>query len=72
MEWIFSKGAPPVLNMPAGSYKSKNGYIMVTPMRPHHFSLLFELIGRQDIANDPELQSHGARIRNAGRRSSRH
>jgi crotonobetainyl-CoA:carnitine CoA-transferase CaiB-like acyl-CoA transferase len=51
--------------MPAGSYKSKNGYIMVSAMRPHHFKLLFELIGRDDIANDPELQSHEARIKNA-------
>ena len=65
MEWVFSNGAPPVLYMPAGSYKSKNGYIMVSAMRPHHFKLLFELIGRPDIANDPELQSHEARIKNA-------
>jgi crotonobetainyl-CoA:carnitine CoA-transferase CaiB-like acyl-CoA transferase len=65
MEWIFSNGAPPVLYMPAGSYKTSNGYIMVSAMRPHHFKLLFELIGRADIAADPELQSHEARIKNA-------
>src|SRR5260370_35344829 len=65
MEWVFSNGAPPVLYMPAGSYKSKNGYIMVSAMRPHHFRLMFELIGRPDIANDPELQTHNDRIRNA-------
>ena len=65
MEWIFSNGAPPVLYMPAGSYKTSNGYIMVSAMRPHHFRLMFELIGREDIADDPELQSHKARIRNA-------
>ena len=34
-------------------------------MRPHHFRLLFELIGRQDIADDPDLQSHNDRIKNA-------
>jgi crotonobetainyl-CoA:carnitine CoA-transferase CaiB-like acyl-CoA transferase len=51
--------------MPAGSYKSANGYIMLSAMRPHHFQALFELIGRPDIANDPELQGHEARIRNA-------
>jgi crotonobetainyl-CoA:carnitine CoA-transferase CaiB-like acyl-CoA transferase len=65
MEWIFSNGAPPVLYMPAGSYKTSNGYIMVSAMRPHHFKLMFELIGRADVANDPELQSHEGRIRNA-------
>ena len=67
MEWVFSKGAPPALYMPAGSYKSKNGYIMVSAMRPHHFRLLFELIGRQDIADDPDLQSHNDRIKNAAK-----
>ncbi|HYC65599.1 MAG TPA: CoA transferase, partial [Reyranellaceae bacterium] len=55
MEWVFSKGTPPPLYMPAGSYKTANGYIMVSAMRPHHFKALFELIGRDDIANDPEL-----------------
>ena len=53
--------------MPAGSYKTSNGYIMLSAMRPHHFRALFELIGRKDIADDPELQSHEARIRNAPR-----
>ena len=67
MEWVFSKGAPPVLYMPAGSYKTSNGYIMVSAMRPHHFRLLFELIGRQDIADDPDLQSHESRIKNAAK-----
>ena len=67
MEWVFSKGNPPVLYMPAGSYKTSNGYIMVSAMRPHHFRLLFELIGRQDIADDPDLQSHENRIKNAAK-----
>jgi len=67
MEWVFSNGTPPPLYMPAGSYKTANGYIMVSAMRPHHFKALFELIGRDDIANDPELQGHEARIRNAPR-----
>jgi len=67
MEWVFSNGAPPPLYMPAGSYRTANGYIMLSAMRPHHFRALFELIGREDIANDPELQGHEARIRNAPR-----
>ena len=65
MEWVFSKGNPPPLYMPAGSYKTSNGYIMVSAMRPHHFRKLFELIGRDDIASDPTLQTHEDRIRNA-------
>jgi crotonobetainyl-CoA:carnitine CoA-transferase CaiB-like acyl-CoA transferase len=65
MEWVFSNGAPPVLYMPAGVFKTGNGHITLSAMRPHHFKLLFELIGRHDIANDPELQGHEARIKNA-------
>jgi crotonobetainyl-CoA:carnitine CoA-transferase CaiB-like acyl-CoA transferase len=65
MEWVFSKGTPPPLYMPAGSYKTANGYIMVSAMRPHHFRTMFELVGRHDIANDPDLQSHESRIKNA-------
>jgi crotonobetainyl-CoA:carnitine CoA-transferase CaiB-like acyl-CoA transferase len=67
MEWVFSNGAPPVLYMPAGVFKTSNGHITLSAMRPHHFKLLFELIGRDDIANDPELQGHDARIKNAPR-----
>jgi crotonobetainyl-CoA:carnitine CoA-transferase CaiB-like acyl-CoA transferase len=36
-------------------------------MRPHHFRKMFELIGREDIADDPDLQSHENRIKNASR-----
>jgi crotonobetainyl-CoA:carnitine CoA-transferase CaiB-like acyl-CoA transferase len=65
MEWVFSNGAPPVLYMPAGIFKTQNGHITLSAMRPHHFRLLFELIGRKDVADDPELQGHEARIKNA-------
>jgi crotonobetainyl-CoA:carnitine CoA-transferase CaiB-like acyl-CoA transferase len=67
MEWAFSNGPSPPLYMPAGSFKTSNGYIMVSAMRPHHFRLLFELIGRDDVANDPDLQSHDSRIKNAAK-----
>jgi crotonobetainyl-CoA:carnitine CoA-transferase CaiB-like acyl-CoA transferase len=67
MEWVFSNGQPQPLYMPAGSYKTSNGYIMLSAMRPHHFRALFELIGRHDVANDPDLQTHEGRIRNAAR-----
>ncbi len=65
MEWVFSNGAPPVLYMPAGIFKTQNGHITLSAMRPHHFRLLFELIGRKDVADDSELQGHEARIKNA-------
>jgi crotonobetainyl-CoA:carnitine CoA-transferase CaiB-like acyl-CoA transferase len=67
MEWVYSEGKPQPLYMPAGSYKTANGYIMVSAMRPHHFRTMFELIGRHDVANDPDLQTHDGRIRNAAK-----
>ncbi|MCW5747417.1 MAG: CoA transferase [Alphaproteobacteria bacterium] len=67
MEWVHTNGNPQPLYMPAGSYKTANGYIMVSAMRPHHFRKMFELIGRNDVANDPDLQTHDDRIRNAAK-----
>ena len=65
MEWVHTEGNPQPLYMPAGSYKTSNGYIMVSAMRPHHFRKMFELIGRLDVADDPALQTHEDRIKNA-------
>ena len=67
MEWVHTNGSPQPLYMPAGSYKTSNGYMMVSAMRPHHFRKMFELIGRDDVANDPTLQTHDDRIKNAAK-----
>ena len=64
MEYVFSKGTPPPLYMPAGScYKTANGYIMVSAMRPHHFRTLFELIGRHDTPTIPTCRATKAASR---------
>ena len=39
MEWVFSKGAPPVLYMPAGSYKTSNGDRKSTRLNSSHIPL---------------------------------
>lgn len=67
MEWAISKGPAPMLYMPVGSFKTGDGYIMLSAMRPHHFRLLFELIGRNDIADHPELQTAESRVKNAAK-----
>ncbi|MGE0421526.1 MAG: CaiB/BaiF CoA transferase family protein [Reyranellaceae bacterium] len=63
MEYVWSNGTPPPLYMPAGTFKTADGHIVLSAMRPHHFRKLFELVGRQDIADDPTLQTHEDRIR---------
>ena len=64
MEYVWSDGAPPALYMPAGTFKTADGHIVLSAMRPHHFKALFDLVGRPDISADPRLQTHEGRIRN--------
>lgn len=65
MEHAISDGSPPPLYVPAGMFKTTNGYIVVSSMRKHHFTKLMEIIGRPDIPADPRMQTHDSRIRNA-------
>jgi crotonobetainyl-CoA:carnitine CoA-transferase CaiB-like acyl-CoA transferase len=65
MEHAISEGNPPPLYVPAGMFKTTNGYIVVSSMRKHHFTKLMEIIGRPDIPADPRMQTHNSRIRNA-------
>ena len=63
MEHVVSNGAPPPLYTPAGMYKTKDGYMVISAMRPNHFRDLFLVLDRQDIADDPRLQTHADRIK---------
>ena len=65
MEHAISNGNPPPLYVPAGMFKTANGYIVISSMRKHHFTKLMEIIGRPDIPADSRMQTHGSRIRNA-------
>jgi crotonobetainyl-CoA:carnitine CoA-transferase CaiB-like acyl-CoA transferase len=65
MEHAISDGNPPPLYVPAGMFKTSNGYIVVSSMRKHHFTVLMELIGHPEIPKDPRMQTHESRIRNA-------
>jgi len=65
MEHAISEGNPPPLYVPAGMFKTANGYIVISSMRKHHFTKLMEIIGRSDIPADPRMQTHESRIRNA-------
>jgi len=64
MEHVVSNGTPPPLYTPAGMFKTADGYIVISAMRPNHFRDLFVELGRLDIADDPRLQSHADRIKN--------
>ena len=65
MEHAISEGNPPPLYVPAGMFRTSDGFIVISSMRKHHFTTLMELIGRPDIPADPRMQTHDSRIRNA-------
>jgi len=65
MEHAISDGNPPPLYVPAGMFRTSDGFIVISSMRKHHFTTLMELIGRADIPADPRMQTHDSRIRNA-------
>ena len=65
MEHAISEGNPPPLYVPAGMFRTADGYIVISSMRKHHFTKLFEIIKRPDIPADPRMATHESRIRNA-------
>ena len=69
VEFHAEAGNPRVLNAPAGSYRTADGWIAVTLVKEHHFEKLCRAIGREDLAGDPRFRSfetrgaHGDAIR---------
>ncbi len=66
MEHRFSRGKPPPLYVPAGMFKTADGYIVISSMRQHHFKALCQLLGRAEYADDPRFATHESRIAHAG------
>jgi crotonobetainyl-CoA:carnitine CoA-transferase CaiB-like acyl-CoA transferase len=65
MEHVWSDGKPPPLYVPAGMFKTADGYIVVSSMRQHHFKALCQVLGRPEYADDPRFATHETRIANA-------
>jgi crotonobetainyl-CoA:carnitine CoA-transferase CaiB-like acyl-CoA transferase len=65
MEHVLSHGKPPPLYVPAGMFKTADGYIVVSSMRQHHFKALCQVLGRAEYADDPRFATHESRIANA-------
>lgn len=57
-------GPAPKLNAPAGSYRTKDGWIAVTLTKEAHFPLLCETIGRPALAKDARFADFGLRAQN--------
>lgn len=56
-------GSPVPLNVPAGVYRTQDGWIAITLSKEAHFQALCAATGREDLAADPALGSFVSRAR---------
>ena len=64
-EHILEGGAPRALNVPAGSYQSSDGWMMVTLVNEPQYKRLCTAIERDDLASDPRFADFAARADSA-------
>ena len=60
-EHMLEGGAPRALNVPAGSYPTSDGWIMVTLVSEAQYRRLCEALGRPDLSQDPRFADFGRR-----------
>ena len=60
-EHILEGGAPRALNVPAGSYQTSDGWMMVTLVNEPQYKRLCAAIGRDDLASDPRFADFASR-----------
>jgi crotonobetainyl-CoA:carnitine CoA-transferase CaiB-like acyl-CoA transferase len=61
VEFHAEAGSPRVLNAPAGSYRTADGWIAITLVKEHHFEKLCRAIGREELSRDPRFASFASR-----------
>ena len=60
-EHILEGGAPRALNVPAGSYQTSDGWMMVTLVNEPQYKRLCTAIERDDLASDPRFADFASR-----------
>ncbi|MBR0754826.1 CoA transferase [Bradyrhizobium jicamae] len=60
-EFILEGGAPRALNVPAGTYQTQDGWMMVTLVNEPQYKRLCAAIGREDLATDPRFADFTSR-----------
>ena len=53
---------PPAVGVPVGVFQTKDGYISLSSNKPSHFAEVCDLLGRDDLKNDPDLDTHQKRV----------
>ena len=64
-EHILEGGAPRALNVPAGSYQTSDGWMMVTLVNEPQYKRLCAAIERDDLASDPRFADFASRADSA-------
>jgi crotonobetainyl-CoA:carnitine CoA-transferase CaiB-like acyl-CoA transferase len=64
-EFILEGGAPRALNVPAGTYQTQDGWMMVTLVNEAQYKRLCAAIGRDDLASDPRFADFAGRADSA-------
>jgi crotonobetainyl-CoA:carnitine CoA-transferase CaiB-like acyl-CoA transferase len=60
-EFVLEGGSPRALNVPAGSYQTLDGWLMVTLVTEPQYQRLCAAIGRDDLAADPRFADFAKR-----------
>ncbi len=60
-EYVLEGGAPRALNVPAGSYQTRDGWMMVTLVNEAQYKRLCAAIERDDLANNPRFADFASR-----------
>ena len=60
-EYALEGGMPRILNAPAGSYRTSNGWIMVTLVTEAQYVRLCAVLSRDDLATDPRYATFAQR-----------
>ena len=64
LEWDYVGKPPGVLNPPAGNYRTKDGFLVLTTVNETHYRGIFSAIGQPEIAADPRFATIAARKAN--------
>ncbi len=64
-EHVLEGGAPRALNVPAGSYQTRDGWMMVTLVNEPQYRRLCAAIERDDLASDPRFEDFARRADSA-------
>jgi crotonobetainyl-CoA:carnitine CoA-transferase CaiB-like acyl-CoA transferase len=65
VEYHAEGGTPRLLNAPAGSYRTLDGWIAVTLVKEHHFERLCRAMEREDLLGDARFKSFATRSDNS-------